>query len=111
MISPTFTVRLSKIFWQNAEQRQKRAVDKGISFVACDKSLVPTQISVNSLNMDKTLTTFIVVTDLTQHMEEELKSYTADLEKIVEQRTEKLALSNQKLSEILDGMQEGFYIS
>ena len=31
--------------------------------------------------MDKITTTFIVVTDLTEHMEEELKRYTADLEK------------------------------
>ena len=49
--------------------------------MANDHSLVPTQISVNSLNIDNTTTTFMVVTDLTEHMEEELKRYTADLEK------------------------------
>ena len=49
--------------------------------MASDKSLVPTQISVNSLKMDKITTAFIVVTNLAEHMEEELKHYTAGLEK------------------------------
>ena len=45
--------------------------------MANDRSLVPTQVSVNSFNIDNSPTTVMVVTDLTEHMEQELKSYTA----------------------------------
>ncbi|HEX7482246.1 MAG TPA: PAS domain-containing protein, partial [Candidatus Bathyarchaeia archaeon] len=81
MISPTFKIAFKELLAKCRSGPKQEAETKGITFIADDKTLVPTQISVNSLNMDHTTTTFIVVTDLTQHMEEDLKRYTADLEK------------------------------
>jgi PAS domain S-box-containing protein len=81
MISPTFKIAFKELLAKCRSGPKQEAEIKGITFIADDKTLVPTQISVNSLNMDHTTTTFIVVTDLTHHMEEDLKRYTADLEK------------------------------
>ena len=81
MISPTFKIAFKELLAKCRSGPKQEAETKGITFIADDKTLVPTQISVNSLNMDHTTTTFIVVTDLTHHMEEDLKRYTADLEK------------------------------
>lgn len=80
-VSPTFKKAFKEILAQCRAHSKKVAETKGITFIANDNTIVPTQISVNSLNMDKGTTTFIVVTDLTQHMQEEVKTYTSDLEK------------------------------
>jgi PAS domain S-box-containing protein len=68
----------------------KGAITKEITLQVNDDKPVPTQMSVNSLKMDTVKTTFLVVTDLTEHMEEELKRYTTDMERIVQDRTESL---------------------
>jgi hypothetical protein len=62
---------------------------KEITFKANDGSLVPTQISISKLDLDGLDVTCLVATDLTKHMEREIKKYTAQLEKMVEERTQK----------------------
>jgi PAS domain S-box-containing protein len=86
MVSPTFKVSFKGFLAQCRVVAQKEVTLKepwtaGITFQADDHSLVPTQVSANSLSLDNTTTTFIVVTDLTNHMAAELKQYTTDLEK------------------------------
>jgi PAS domain S-box-containing protein len=81
MISPPFKESFLDLLAQCRGGLKNAVTTKGITLIASDKSLVPTQISVNSLKMEKTTTTFIVATDLTEHMEEEVKRYTTDLEK------------------------------
>ena len=58
----------------------KDALVKTTTFQASDHTLVPTQVSINSLNADNVNTTVLVVTDLTEHMDEEVKRYTRELE-------------------------------
>jgi len=81
MISPIFKEAFKSLLAQGRGGLKNGVATKDITFLASNNSLVPTQMSVNSLKMDKTTTTFIVVTDLTEHMEEELKRYTTGLEK------------------------------
>jgi len=81
LISPTHKAAFKELLLSRKAAVEQGAATKGITLIADDASLVPTQMSVNSMEMDKTTTTFIVVTDLTEHMEEELKKYTSDLEK------------------------------
>ncbi len=54
--------------------------------------------------IDGAVLTFIDITK-SRKAEKKLEEYQKNLEKLVEERTEKLGLSNRKLSEILDGMQ------
>jgi len=61
-----------------------------IALQAQDDHLVPTHISINSLTMDSLTVTSLVVVDLTKHMEDDLKRYTAKLEKEVRERTAQL---------------------
>ncbi len=55
--------------------------EKDISFIANDRTVVPAHVSVNSSFKDNLKTTFLVITDLTQHMQQEVKQYTNDLER------------------------------
>lgn len=81
-VSPIFKEPFLELLGECRGIGKKNSLTRGISFVSCqDNSLVPTQISVNSLDIGNGKTTFIVVTDLREHMKEELKTYTADLEK------------------------------
>ena len=68
----------------------KVTVSKAITFQASQNKIVPTVVSANSVTTNNTTTTFIVVTDLSQHMEEDLKKYTEDLESTVRERTNQL---------------------
>jgi two-component system cell cycle sensor histidine kinase/response regulator CckA len=81
MVSPTFKADFEDLLTECRGVGKKNSLTKGITFISGDKSLVPTQISVNSLSVNNTITTFIVVTDLTEHMAQELRTYTSDLEK------------------------------
>ena len=81
MISPIHKEAFTDLLSQGRAGSKNGVATKEITFLASDNSLVPTQMSVNSLKMDRISTTFIVVTDLTEHMEEELKRYTSGLEK------------------------------
>jgi PAS domain S-box-containing protein len=70
-----------------AEGRKgKGAKEKEITLQATDGSLIPTLMSVTSLEKDDLKITCLIVTDLTQHMEKELKRYTNSLEKEVTER-------------------------
>jgi PAS domain S-box-containing protein len=69
---------------------RKSAVSKEITLLGKDDALVPALMSVNSLQSDTTNNTFLVVTDLSEHMEAETKRYTEGLEKLVEARTKQL---------------------
>jgi PAS domain S-box-containing protein len=103
MVSPTFKENFKGFLAHCRGVAKKEATEAwsiGITFMADDHSLVPTQVSANSLSMDDTTTTFIVVTDLTQHMEKELKRYTSDLEKA----SQALYISEQRWSTTLDSI-------
>jgi PAS domain S-box-containing protein len=63
---------------------------KEVTFQSKSDKIVPALISVSSLTTGETTTTFIVATDLSQHMEESLKRYTHDLEITVHERTNQL---------------------
>jgi PAS domain S-box-containing protein len=78
---PPVQLKIFKDLLAECRSGNANSLAREISFKCSDGSLVPTQISVNSLDMDRTLTTFIVVTDLTQHMDEEIRRFTAQLEK------------------------------
>ncbi|MDH2901621.1 MAG: PAS domain-containing sensor histidine kinase [archaeon] len=58
----------------------KGAIAKEITLQTRDGILVPTLVSVNTLESDGRTNTFLVVTDLTAHMEEAVKDYTRKLE-------------------------------
>ena len=88
LISKTHIASFEELLAQG--RTGKGATTKEITLQATDSALVPTQISINSLRMDNLLSPFLIVADLTQHMEEEVKRYTANLERAVQERTEAL---------------------
>lgn len=73
------------------------SITKEVSLLSSDGSSVPTLISATSAKVNDLTSTFLVITDLTEHMEEEIKIYTKSLEAIVKERTEELNRSNQEL--------------
>ena len=88
LISKTHIASFEELLAQG--RTGKGATTKEITLQATDSALVPTQISINLLRMDNLLSPFLIVADLTQHMEEEVKRYTANLERTVQERTEAL---------------------
>ena len=78
MVCPTHLLALRKLL--TLARAQKGAVTKEITLQANGNILVPTLMSINSLQSDTLNNTFLVVTDLTEHMEEEVKRYTNELE-------------------------------
>ena len=68
----------------------KVTVSTAITFQASPNKMVPTVLSANCITTNNTATTFIVVTDLSKHMEADLKRYTEDLELTVRERTNQL---------------------
>jgi PAS domain S-box-containing protein len=88
LISKTHIASFEELLAQG--RTGKGATTKEITLQATDSALVPTQISINLLRMDNLLSPFLIVVDLTQHMEEEVKRYTANLERTVQERTEAL---------------------
>ncbi len=69
--------------------RKGKRSTKAITFQANEK-IVPAFVSASSLATGDTTTVFIVTTDLSKHMEEDLKRYTQDLELMVHERTNQL---------------------
>lgn len=61
-------------------RRDEGSIAKEISLLTGKGGFVPTHISANTLRADGSKTTFLVITDLTEHMEAEVKRYTAELE-------------------------------
>jgi len=78
MVCPTHLLALRKLL--TLARAQKSAVTKEITLQANGDILVPTLMSINSLQSDTLNNTFLVVTDLTEHMEKEVKRYTNELE-------------------------------
>jgi PAS domain S-box-containing protein len=74
--------------------KDKGTISKEFALQATDTRLVPCLISFNTFNSNSLEQIFLVVTDLTEQKKNE----------------EKLELANRKLSEILDSMQESFYV-
>ncbi len=68
----------------------KGTFTKEITFQVSNDKIVPAFVSANSLKSNNSTTTFIVVTDLSKHMEDDLKKYTEDLESTVRERTNQL---------------------
>ncbi len=64
----------------------KGSMTKEITLHANDDKLVQTLMSINSFKMDNIETTFLITTDLTEHMEEDLKRYTNKLETEITER-------------------------
>jgi PAS domain S-box-containing protein len=67
-------------------RRGEGVKEKEIGFKASDGTVVPTHVSVNASMKDEIRTTFLVIVDLTQHMQEEVKDYTSNLEREITQR-------------------------
>ncbi|MFB3888872.1 MAG: nitrogen regulation protein NR(II) [Candidatus Bathyarchaeia archaeon] len=72
----------------------KNRISKEIMLQRIDSTLVPTIMSFNNVTVDGAEATYAVVTDLTEHMEEEIKNYTKRLEAEVKEKAE--ALKNQE---------------
>lgn len=84
-----------------------------INFLTAAKTIVPTFMSVNSFLKDDLKTTFLVITDLTLHMEEDVKRYTANLEREVAERkkVEDALKSAQKLlTSVTDTSSDAIYV-
>jgi PAS domain S-box-containing protein len=78
----------------NQCKKDTETISKEFKLQATDTTLFPALISFNTFKGGSTKTTFLIVTDLTEQKKTE----------------EKLQVSNRKLSEILDSMQESFYV-
>jgi len=74
--------------------KDKGTISKEFALQATDTTMVPALISFNTFKTDSARSTFLVVTDLTEQKKTERK----------------LQQSNQKLTETLENMQEGFYV-
>lgn len=68
----------------------KGPATKEITFRAAEGKIVPAFVSASSLITDSVTTTFIVTTDLSKHMQDDVKRYTEDLESTVAERTKQL---------------------
>jgi PAS domain S-box-containing protein len=83
-----------------------------VTLQAQDGMLIPTLMSVTSLRKDDVKTTCLVVTDLTQHMKEELKKYTGNLEREIAERRkaeEALRISEEKANALVKYAPTGIY--
>jgi PAS domain S-box-containing protein len=78
MVCSTYIETLRKQL--TSARAHKTVVAKEITLQVMDGTLVPTLISVNSLQSDTLNNTFLVVTDLSDHMDAEVKRYTKELE-------------------------------
>ncbi len=66
-----------------------------ITFQAGKDKIVPALTSVRTLKANDITTTFVVTTDLSKHMQDDLKRYTQDLESTVAERTKQLKESER----------------
>ena len=69
-----------------SSRKSEGTKEKDVAFLATDGTVVPTHVSVNSSLKDNLKKTFLVITDLTQHMQQEVKQYTNDLELEITER-------------------------
>jgi PAS domain S-box-containing protein len=78
MISPTHKHAFAELL--SFARTGKGAMAREITLQTTNGTLVPALMSVNMLQTEKIATVFLVVTDLTEHMEKEVKRYTMELE-------------------------------
>jgi PAS domain S-box-containing protein len=74
---------------------------------------IPAQVSIGGLSMDSVSGTSLIITDLSNHMEQEIKSYTEKLEQEITQRKqaeEALTKSERKYRSLFNSIDEGFCI-
>jgi PAS domain S-box-containing protein len=57
-----------------------------IAFQTTRKQLVPTQVSISKISLDSINVSALIITDLSKHMQEDIKRYTTDLEKEIANR-------------------------
>ncbi len=72
-------------------RKEKVTVENTITLQAQDGSHLSTQISASVLREENLMATCLVVTDLTAHMQDEVRRYTEKLEFEVQERTKELA--------------------
>lgn len=72
-------------------RKENVTVENTITLQAQDGSHLSTQISASALQEENSVTTCLVVTDLTAHMQDEVRRYTEKLEFEVQERTKELA--------------------
>jgi PAS domain S-box-containing protein len=88
LVLPTHLTDFEELLAQG--RTGKGAISKEITLQANGSKLVPTNMSISSLETDSLMTTFLVVTDLTEHMEGEVKRYTLEMERTLEERAREL---------------------
>jgi PAS domain S-box-containing protein len=88
LISPMHLQNFLKLLKQGRKGTGKQVAQ--VTLQAADDTLVPTQMSADTLEIENSKSTYVVVTDLSKHMEDELKTYTGKLEKAVEEKTREL---------------------
>ncbi len=76
-------------------RKGKTRASEEINFQRGDGTIIPTIMSLSTVTVDGAEAVYAVVTDLTEHMEEEVKMYTKNLEHEIKQRK----LLQQKLEE------------
>ena len=90
-----------------SKARREGAVSRSeITFRTAKGTLVPSQISINELGLDDLKALCLIATDMSKHMEEEVKRYTSTLEKLVEERTEEV----EEQAELLNVAQEAIIV-
>ncbi len=86
-----------KVFDQllSESKKGKNKVSREINVIRSDGTIVPTLMSMNNVTVDGAEATYAVITDLTEHMEKEVKEYTKKLEAEVKEKTEALKNSER----------------
>jgi PAS domain S-box-containing protein len=69
----------------NVKERQSRNVFE-IAFLNTKRQLVPTQVSLSKVSLGSIRASALIITDLTRHMEEDVKRYTVNLEEEITRR-------------------------
>jgi PAS domain S-box-containing protein len=109
IICPTYIKAFRELL--ASARTRKVAMNKEITLQAGEDFLVPTLMSVNSLHSDTLKNTFLVVTDLSEHMDEDVKRYTINLEKEIAERKkaqEALRVSETHYRTLFSSIGEGF---
>jgi PAS domain S-box-containing protein len=83
-ISTADSDKFSELISDHKQNVSKRVSE--ITLQTKDKQQIPTQVSVNKLSMDSVCASGVIFVDLTKHMDDEVKRYTAKLEKEIFQR-------------------------
>jgi PAS domain S-box-containing protein len=86
----------------------KRVFD--IAFQTTKKQLIPTHVSINKISTGSIKASALIITDLTRHMSDDVRSYTANLEHEIKEREkaeEALIQSEKKYRRLFETSQDG----